>query len=414
RMGSGLLHNSLLSVWRMSVFYNLVFYVVGLGLAVALAALLRLGGIEVWLYAFIPFCFYAFLVTDPRTHVYSFYPGVTVLVGAALAHVSEWIWTKRHRLALPFAGFLILWYGFSVGYVHFAFVQHRTEYKRTWPQSRHPLYPVPFPDDGLPPYGHFGFPYRAGWKAVNALFAAGELEGTYASNEEPEVTTWYVRSGARTMCGHPDYYIVARNVQDEISIDHEELARDYAPVIRVLVEDAPKITIYERVGEADAVKTLNAADYVELYDAGTTVDAHLPQADMGQHRVGADFGDVGRLLGYDLSQRAVRRGGVLTVTLYWRALTSPARNYQVFTHLVAGDQLVAQDDGAPACDHAPTSLWEEGEIIRDEHFIDIDEAAPLGDLSLTIGMYDLLTFDRLPVDGGPQDKVHLTTVEVVR
>jgi hypothetical protein len=94
-------------------------------------------------------------------------------------------------------------------------------------------------------------------------------------------------------------------------------------------------------------------------------------------------------------------------------------NYQVFTHLVAGGELIAQHDGAPACAHRPTSAWEPGMMIRDEHVIplgavnDLEMAAPQDRLALYVGMYDLLTFERLPVNGGPADAVHLLDIEVL-
>ncbi|MFO7696187.1 MAG: glycosyltransferase family 39 protein, partial [Anaerolineae bacterium] len=241
RLGGSLFHNSLLSNWRMSTFYNALAYVLGLIALVGAAAVMRLGDLTSWLFLLVPFLFYNFIVADPRTHVYTFYPGAALLAGAALAHSLRAL-AKRWKPVLVVTA--CCWYLLCAGYVVIVFVDHKVEYKRVWPQSRHPLYPVPFADDELPPYGHFGFPYRAGWKAVEALFAQGLLDGTYASNEEPEITTWYVRSGLRTMCGAPDLYVVAETVQDEIAIDWAELERDYGLVARVEVDGRTKIRVY--------------------------------------------------------------------------------------------------------------------------------------------------------------------------
>ena len=412
RLGSGLFHNRLTSVWRMSIFYNALYYVVGLGVLVLGAAILRRGRLGAWLYLGVPLIFYCFAVVDPRTHVYTFYPGAAVLAGAVLAGVvPSASWSRRLRVAV--GGTLGIWYILCAGYIGLVFVRHRVEYKRAWPESRHPLYPVPFADEALPPYGHFGFPYQAGWKAVEHLFDQGIVFGTYASNEEPEITTWYIRSGARTMCGGPDVYVVAEDVQDEIAIDWGELERRYSLIAEVTVSGATKIRVFaQRRGDADVMQ-LNGEDYAPWYDRAAIPLAQRAASYDGVYAVGADFGDVGRLLGFDLAQNRVRRGSSTVVTLYWQALSSPDRNYQVFVHLVDDGESVAQHDGAPACAFAPTSLWESGEIVRDEHVIALDATTPLGTYDLNVGLYDLLTFERLPVDGGPSDTLALTGLEVL-
>lgn len=411
RLGGSLFHNSLLALWRMSTFYNALYYVVGLALLVLVAALTRRGGSGAWLYLGIPLLFYAFVVVDPRTHVYTAYPGAAVLAGAALADLP----VRRVRSPVVWSalgGSLGLWYGLCVGFVGMVFVSHAVEYKRAWPESRHPLYPVPFADDALPPYGHFGFPYRAGWKAVAYLYDQGILAGTYASNEEPEITTWYLPEATRTLCGQPDVYIIAEQVQDEMAVDWAELARDYVPVAQIGVGNRAKIWAYRRGGEAGEVLALQAADYAAWYDGRATVGLHRARPPDVAHPLGVDFGTVGRLLGYDLSATSVRRGDSVRVVLAWQALSSPEQNYQVFTHLVDDGDLVAQHDGAPACAAAPTSLWEAGEVIRDEHTITVTAATPAGAYDLYVGMYSLLTFDRLPVDGGPSDMLYLARLEV--
>jgi hypothetical protein len=397
----------------MSVFYNALVYVVGLGFLIIGAVVLRRGTLPAWLSLAVPFFFYAFVVIDPRTHVYTLYPGAAILASGTLAWLGERLRRRSRFWWYGAFAVLALWYGLSTGYMMVAFVGHTPEYKRMWPESRHPLYPVPFPDDALPPYGHFGFPYRAGWKAVDALFADGTLEGTYASNEEPEITTWYVRQGQRTLCPHPDYYIVAERVQDEIAIDWTEVERAYVRLGTVFVDSDAKIAIYGRPPAPESPLILKASENETCYDAAATAQAQLPSTYRGEYAVGVDFGTTARLLGYDLSDVEVSEGERLTVTLFWEALRSPHRNYQVFVHMMANGQLVAQDDGAPACDRAPTSLWESGEIIRDAHSLAIDPSIPEGKIEIRAGMYDLLTLERLPLPDSITNTVRLGEVEVV-
>ncbi|MGC9468644.1 MAG: ArnT family glycosyltransferase [Anaerolineae bacterium] len=415
RLGEGFFHNSVWGVWRMSTFYNSLYYVAGLFLGVVAAALMRFGSAAAWLSFGVPFFFYTFVVDDPRTHVYTFYAGAAILAGAACSRIVSVV--RRRRGAALVGVILAMWYALSAGYVVLAFVSHQVEYKRAWPESRHPLYPVPFADDELPPYGHFGFPYRAGWKAVEQLFATGKLEGTYASNEEPEITIWYVRSGSRTMCGQPDVYVVAEDVQDEIAIDWAEVERDYVLLAEILVGERPRIRIYvPRTRAGREPLRLYAGDYVADFDDGTTVAAYavkdIPASLDSFTEVERDFDQVARLIGYQIEPERPEAGDQLRVTLFWKALSSPERNYQVFTHLVQGDEILGQDDGAPACAFAPTSLWEQGEIVRDERIIELQPNWPAGEAQLYVGMYDLLTFVRLPVEGSTDDRILLRQVEI--
>ncbi len=428
RLGNdGPVYNNISKVWRMSTFYNSVYYVVGVLLLLVVGVLwhvkkMTLGShVAPWLYLGVPLVFYLFLVFDPRTHIYTFYPGAAMMAAA----VVDRLWTKLTPLPRWRAGLAVLgglWYVLCAGYIVLAFISHTPEYKREWPASRHPLYPVTW--DTLPLFGFFGFPYRAGWKAVEGLYAQGILAGVYASNEEPEVTTWYVRGGTRTLCGNPDLYILAENVQDEIAIDWGELEREYALFARIMVNERPKIRIYRRQSVVTPF-TVRDTSFVGAFDHKTTFRAQLPQfpeLDNGGWAAGErapEFGDVARLVGYTLEPGAsVCLSNALTVILYWEALNPTLTNYQVFTHLVAGGELVAQHDGAPACAHRPTSGWEPGMLIRDEHVIaldtvpDFEKMAPDGHLALYVGMYDVLTLDRLPVNGCPEDALHLSNVEV--
>ncbi len=433
RLGSGgLLHNNLAKVWKMSTFYNALYYVLALLLLVFVGAVGWVRSARAWLYFGVPFVFYLFLVFDPRTHVYTFYPGAAVLAAAFLTKVWDWLQDVSLRWRRLWMGVAVGWYILSAGYLALVFINHTPEYKREWPQSQHPLYPTTY--KALPLFGFFGFPYRAGWKAVQGLYAQGVITGTYASNEEPEVTTWYVRDGARTLCNQPDLYIIAENVQDEIAVDEEELQRDYGLIAQILVEGRPKLHIYRRrvnAGSAASITdtlVVDAASYERSFDRGTTFAAQVPPRVIGAHPVGAQFGDVAYLVGYDISpldetaSTQVRPGDDLRITLYWEALEPTPYNYQVFTHLVAEGELIAQHDGAPACAHRPTSGWEPGMMIRDEHIVEIPSVREgsfhlpgrsVVRVGLYTGMYDLITLDRLPLNGGPENALLLQELTIV-
>jgi hypothetical protein len=111
-----------------------------------------------------------------------------------------------------------------------------------------------------------------------------------------------------------------------------------------------------------------------------------------EHTVGADFGDMIRLAGYDLEQT----GDTLRVTLHWQALQVPDRHYMLFVHVA--DQTTAipvtQTDTMPREFTYPTGTWAEGEVVSDQVVIPLTET-PQGTYDLALGWYDPETRTRL-------------------
>lgn len=105
-----------------------------------------------------------------------------------------------------------------------------------------------------------------------------------------------------------------------------------------------------------------------------------------------------RLLGYDLENGEVEAGGVLRLTLHWQAVAEMGVSYTVFTHLLNGDyQIRAQKDSIPGGGSLPTTSWIQGEVVTDIYDLVVDADAAKGEYMLEIGMYDVVTGDRLPV-----------------
>ncbi len=111
---------------------------------------------------------------------------------------------------------------------------------------------------------------------------------------------------------------------------------------------------------------------------------------------GASFGEVGVLEGYALK----RDEESLTLTLTWRAASTPDLSYSVFVHL--GDsagRVWAQSDHAPADWTRPTTGWLPGEYISDTHLLALPPDLPPGQYTLWAGLYDPRTGLRLPAHG---------------
>lgn len=251
-------------------------------------------------------------------------------------------------------------------------------------------------------YGLFGFPHQAGWRLAPELVR----KLPYASNEEPEITSWYMGQAPRTHCTDYGTFILADNAQDEIPYDAQQLEDRHLQQV-ITVNGRPSLRIYGP-SPPEVVPELEATGE-ELWRTPQEV---APPAPSPEHAVGANLQGKARLLGYDIHPVQVQPGGTLTVTLYWQALAPFERNYQVFVHLYEGT-MWAQDDGAPECDINPTTRWEPGQVIRDPHLIKLPQEPPVGDtIPVLVGMYELVTGDRLHEAGTGRDAIPLTTVNV--
>ena len=141
------------------------------------------------------------------------------------------------------------------------------------------------------------------------------------------------------------------------------------------------------------------------------------------NRVGAQFGDSVRLLGYDVVPTTARAGETIDLTLYWSSDGDIRQRYKVFTHLLGdvfnaatGNFLWGQIDNEPTANTRPTTTWREAEVIVDEYAIPIAPDAPPGRYQIEIGLYDPVTGVRLglldPKGIEAGDHLILTEIEV--
>jgi hypothetical protein len=104
-----------------------------------------------------------------------------------------------------------------------------------------------------------------------------------------------------------------------------------------------------------------------------------------QTTVNAKFGDVIELAGYDAQQT----GGALQLTLVWKALATPGRDYKFFVHLFNPDDgfVATQFDAMPHDFAYPTALWIGGEVVTDTVGLSLQGVAP-GRYAVGVGWYD--------------------------
>ncbi|MDW8318494.1 MAG: glycosyltransferase family 39 protein [Anaerolineae bacterium] len=140
-----------------------------------------------------------------------------------------------------------------------------------------------------------------------------------------------------------------------------------------------------------------SADHVALTEVEVRGRAHRTEPPQPQHALFADLAEVGRLVGYDLSDTELTPGQALTVTLHWQATEATGQRWAVFVHLVEADgSLLAQSDSEPGAGQFPTSGWLPGEYLADRHVLTVRGDAEPGPAVLRVGLYDQRTGQRLP------------------
>jgi len=120
-------------------------------------------------------------------------------------------------------------------------------------------------------------------------------------------------------------------------------------------------------------------------------------------RVGTEFGDQLRLVGYELDETAVSPGEPLWLTLEWEVLEGMDRDWSVFVHLndpVLG-YPIAQRDMFPGQGLLATRLLKPGERIVNRYKLNVPSAAIApAKLTVNVGLYDYATCpacERLPI-----------------
>lgn len=114
-------------------------------------------------------------------------------------------------------------------------------------------------------------------------------------------------------------------------------------------------------------------------------------------------GDFARLVGAslvkpDISRSTLAPGETFAVTLYTQATGTADRDYTAFVHVVGPDgRTWAQSDSWPEAGGAPTTSWVAGQIIVDAHTLTLSPAAPAGEYTMFVGLYDAERGPRVPL-----------------
>ena len=116
------------------------------------------------------------------------------------------------------------------------------------------------------------------------------------------------------------------------------------------------------------------------------------------HKTNVRWNDQIELIAYALDSRTTRAGDTLNITLYWRSIAKSDKEYTIFVHLLdAQGNVRAQRDAPPRAGTYPTSIWDVGEIVRDEYVLELPRDLVAGEYRLVVGLYEYPSLARLSV-----------------
>ena len=129
------------------------------------------------------------------------------------------------------------------------------------------------------------------------------------------------------------------------------------------------------------------------------------QSQVGENsrQMNLDFGDSLRLVSFSVEPDELRPGEPVGVILQWQALAQMDRDWSVFVHLTdpAVQAPVAQRDMYPGQGLVATSLLNTGDSLVDRYVLEVPATALAPtDLTLTVGLYDYRSGERLQATGG--------------
>jgi hypothetical protein len=186
----------------------------------------------------------------------------------------------------------------------------------------------------------------------------------------------------------------------------DRVRSSYELVGRVWSGDRVKLRMYERKPAQLALDDYRVEDVAAVFDhrlSGmdgpdypTGLSPLDPLAHL-QHPTQLRLGPAIEFLGHSLDKTRAQPGELLSLTLYWRALSPIQESYTVFTHVEDPGVVWGQMDGVPRCGKRPTSFWEVGHVNVDHHAFELNPDTPPGPHPLVAGMYRTDTGERLQV-----------------
>jgi len=115
-------------------------------------------------------------------------------------------------------------------------------------------------------------------------------------------------------------------------------------------------------------------------------------------RLDWNYGQVVRLVGYQVGDRNLQAGQDKVVTLCWETLSTPDKDYAFALHIVAPDgSMIGARDSYHGLGRYPSSAWREGDCFCDQVRVGITDNLALAQLyQMVVTVYDPNTLEALP------------------
>jgi len=393
----------------------------------------------------LPMAAYLFLIMRPRDHYYIFMPPLVLLAAMVADSVFQWsAGLSSKRWVLPsLAGIMALLLGLSFWNQNTLFMRPDLEYMLTYPRHKNSA----LINDPHFPFSvriGWGFPYRLGWQTVSELYRSGELNGDWYANDAGNSIRWYTLGAMQNPC-YPRYFMLAEHTYKtpSLAVPTDIINQYYSLYATIRVNGETRMNVYEftPTGSNTTPKIFDEPHALSIHyttdrfaDNPMSALAFHPQTQLTPSRrfkphpnMLAQLADIYNdpntvlfqekvsLLGYDLDTTWAKPGGLVVLTLYWRADTPVFLPYKVFTQ-VGQEKTWAQADSEPACGNFPTYNWRTGDQFVDRHVISLPVDMPPGEYPIQVGLYEIrsgLRMDILDEAGNPAGTaLPLTTLTV--
>ncbi|TEU20923.1 MAG: glycosyltransferase family 39 protein [Anaerolineales bacterium] len=240
-------------------------------IGLVLSRQLKAGERIILLWFFVYFVVYCFVVREPGLHFYTLSAAWAILGGIVLDKSCRYLLSHSGPLVRGGVGLVcLLLYTLLACYTYIFFIQTDPEYANTFPANKVVLYWTP--QVAVPGSGRFGIPRRSGWKAVGYLYQTGVLRGGYTTNARKSKTLeWYTRTLLPEF-EMPRYFLYSADAEragrNRAGVSKEVVEEYYNLVGRVMVQDKPKVLIYEdkRFARGEPPVDYRSEEYESRYD----------------------------------------------------------------------------------------------------------------------------------------------------
>jgi tetratricopeptide (TPR) repeat protein len=236
------------------------------------------------------------------------------------------------------------------------------------------------------------------------------------------ILRWYFDAWGRVSLHTRRYAAAVESFENLLSLD-PHFSEAYLPFAQALVDTGKVERAYALAQRAEEIFQAWPARLKEVRDIYQTLQKPGDMARVDKRlaylhpslKKEVQFAAGMTLLGYDLPQSQVNRGGMLNINYYWQCWARPPLNYFIFVHLRGPDKTLTFDHLLDHGQKHMNSLFV-GQVVREDYRLQIPANLTPGKYKLVVGIWDpWFTRKGLPIIRGENEgneELTLATVEV--